>query len=518
MTTIQAVIEENRALVARMRELNTRAGEDRFAIPTREQLATGIAQILGGIARLADIRWPETLRLPTLDAEAEAEVLRLCPDTIAVCGQAIAVEYRAPYYGTPRSPLVRVDFRGEQAKDWLKLPDCGVKLPDGRELVIVAPVEGCGWSEVEAPSAQFKGKVLERLTQGQWDAWKSSAPAIALPEVEDYDSVVPFEVVVYGHCPVTGAELQAYGTVVPKSYRYYDTDPYFEGRWYRNHLEAHNQADASAVRLCELYDELMAKRQEEEERAEREALKKRVGELYDASRSIEGFARELSDRLYNTRYGYSGGATTVDEFTALIAEAEAAVATYEAKQAEAERLQREAEERRAAVEVAIDELLDGNYADGHVWVPEGGEVAYVLAGKTSKMGDFVVTPRVDAEVPNARPYCFGDYKYQRWVPFSYGVKTKAQDFSRSGNIQSEVALYLRKGVLEPGVYGVASDGEGQFFYPVIHHAADGAEVVPEVSAVKKYRSPKQDASAVAKGTGKAASQDALAALAARFAK
>jgi hypothetical protein len=473
-----------------------------------------LQRLLGGVARMADIRFPETLRLPALDPEAQAEVLRLCPDTVMVCGREVAVEYRAPYHGTPRPPLVRVDFRGEQAKDWLKLPEGGIALPDGREVTIAGPVEGCGRSEVEATSSQFTGKVQERLTQGLWDAWKAITPAIELSEMEDYDSVVPFEVVVYGHCPVTGVELRAYGTVVPKSYRYYDTDPYFEGRWFRDHLEAHNVADASAVRLCQLYDELMEKRREEEERAEREALKKRVGELYDAARSIEGFARELSDRLYNTRYGYSGGATTVDELTALIADAEGIVTAHEEKKAEAERMKREAEARRELVETAIGDLLDGGYADGHVWVPADGDVAYVLAGKSYKMGDFVVQPSAGDAVYG--PWCFGDSKYCKWVPFAYGVKAKALDFSRSGNIQHEVALYLREGVLEPGVYSVASDGEGQFFYPAIHHSADGTEVVPEVSAVKKYRSPKQASSAVAKGTGKPASTDALAALAAKF--
>jgi hypothetical protein len=509
------VIEENRALVTRMRELNVRAGEDRFAVPTREQLAVGIAKILGGVGRLADIRWPETLRLPALDAEAEAEVLRLCPETITVCGREVPVEYRAPYYGTPRPPLVRMDFRGEQAKDWLKLPAGGISLPDGREVVIVGPVEGCGWSEVEGPSSQFKGKVLERLTQGQWDSWKSSAPAIELPEVVDYYSVVPFEVVVYGHCPVTGAELQAYGTVVPKSYRYYDTDLYFEGRWFRDHLEAHNTADTSAERLCELYDELAEKRREAEERATRDALKKRVGELHGS----HGYNRELAEglrtRMYNTYYGYSGGTTTVAEMEALIAEVDTAVVALEERKAEAERVKREVEVRREAVEAAISDLLNGGYADGHIWVPADGDVAYILAGKTSKMGDFVVTPRADADVPNARPYCFGDYKYQAWVPFSYGVRSKVQDFSRSGNVQSEVALFLREGVLKPSVYGVASDSEGQFFYPVIHHSVEGVEVVPEVSAVKKYRSSKQIAP-VGKGTSKPASADSLAALAAKF--
>lgn len=494
MTTIQAVIEESCGRFARMRELNTRAGRDVFLVPSKEQLAASLQQFLRGAARLADIRWPETLRLPALDAAAEAGVLAECPDTIVVCGREVAVEYRAPYYGTQYPSRVRVDFRGEQAKDWLQLPEGGITLPDGREVTIVAPVEGCGWYEVEAPSSQFKGKVQEHLNQGLWDSWQK--PTLDVPAIEDnFPALVEHE---YAKCVVTSEQLVAYGVL------YHDYYSGWKTAWYRDRAEAERKHAEGSAKWLEL-----------KEKAERDELKKRVRTLMDQWYYTQDFDDMLRKRLYNTVYGYTGAAQTVAELTSLIAKAEVSVTAYEAQKAEEERLRREAEARRESVEAAINDLLDGAYADGHIWVPEAGEVAYILAGKTSKIGDLVVLPTA-GETLYSGPWCFGNSKYRKWVPFTYGVRAKAQEYSGRGNLQHEVALYLSEGVLEPGVYGVASDGEGQFFYPVIHHAADGTEVVPEVSAVKKYRSPKHDASAVAKGTDKPASEDALAALAAKF--
>ncbi len=313
MTTIQAVIAENRGRFARMCELNTRAGRDVFPIPTRDQLATGIMQILGGVARLSDIRWPEALCLPALDVATEAEVLRLAPDTIMVCGREVAVEYRAPYYGTQYPPRVRIDFRGEYAKDWLQLPEGGVVLPDGREVTIIAPVEGCGWSEIEAPSSQFKAKVQSTLNQGLWDSWQK--PSLDVPAADaDFPALVERE---YGRCAVTGVSLVAYGTL------YYDYYYGWKTVWYRDRAESERKR-AEGVAQC----------LETREQAARDALKKRVGELSDAH--YNELSAELRERLYKTRYDYSGGATTAAELEALIAQAEAAVAVYEAKQAEEE--------------------------------------------------------------------------------------------------------------------------------------------------------------------------------------
>ena len=175
---------------------------------------------------------------------------------------------------------------------------------------------------------------------------------------------------------------------------------------------------------------------------------------------------------------------------AFIAEIEAAVEETETRKAEAEQKLREAEARREAVNIALNDI---GYTEAHIWVPEAGEVAYVLAGKTSKMGNFVVLPAADVDDTshNGRPYCFGDNKYQAWVAFRFGVKSKAQDFSSRGNLQSEVELFVPKGTLTAGVYGVAQDNEGQYFFPVIHHNSEGKELIPELGAIRKIRPTKE---------------------------
>lgn len=491
---LQSILSTNRAQQRRAVELNIRAGKIIFRIFTREELVSAITVALNGARCAAEINDPAVLALPPLDEAKVQAVLTLCPDTITVCGRESAVEYRAPYYGTPLLPRVKIDFRGEHARDWLAIPDEGIYLPDGREVTLYSAIDGHGYY-INAPSSQFKAKVRECLNQGLWDNWRK-------PELSEPTDSIPLIVEMeYGRCVVTETALIAYGTVNYDSW--YES---WKSRWSRDRSEIeHIHAQA-----CEKFVEVR-------EKVARDALKKRVGELYSAHSYNRELPEEMRSRMYNMYYGYSGGATTMAEIKAFIAEVEAAVAAIEERKAEAERQKREAEARREAVETTILDLLDGNYADAHIWVPkDGGEVAYVLAGKTSQMGNFVVQPNAgDKELGG--PWCFGDSKFRAWMPFLFGVKSKAQDFSRSGNIQSEVVLFLCQGILNPGVYGVGTDNEGQFFFPVIYHDANDEEVIPEVSAIRKIRTPKELKTS-ASGSGKPASASALAALAAKFSR
>jgi hypothetical protein len=380
MENLNKVIVANRGLLARSRELNTRAGETIFPIPSRDELNKLFVVALGGARRAAEIRNLPALLFPALDQRAIDKVLAESPDTITILGQEVAVEYRSGY-----NPRVQLDFRGDEGHNWLQLPDDGIHLPGGREVSIYTSVEGHGYY-IEAESSKFKAKAREKIA--------------------------------------------------------------------------------------------------------RDALKKRVSELYSAHSYNRELPEEMRSRMYNTYYGYLGGATTVSEIEAFITEVEVAVTTIEKRKVEAERKQREAEARREAV----DEALRGiGYPEAHIWVPENGEVAYVLAGKTSKMGNFVVQPTADIDDTsyNGRPYCFGDYNYRAWVAFGFGVKSRAQDFSGMGSIQSEVKLFVPKGLLSAGVYGVSGDEQGQFFFPVTHHNAEGVEVIPELGTIRKVRVSKE---------------------------
>lgn len=462
MNSFENVVAENRGLLARARELNVRAGQTIFSVPGRDELMKLFSVALGGARRVAEIRNLPALLLPALDQRAIEKVLREQPDTITILGQEVTVEYRSGY-----NPRVRLDFRGEDGRNWLSLPDAGIHLPGGREVSMYSSVEGYGYY-IEAESSKFKVKARECLNQGLWDKWQK--PELPAPT----DSIPPIAEIEYGRCVVTDASLIAFGAV--------NYDSYY-GSWKSHWSRDRAEADKVHAQAC-------AKFVEVKEKVARDALKKRVGELHSAHSYNRELPEEMRSRMYNTYYGYSGGATTVAEIEAFIAEVEVAVAAIEERKAEAERVKREAEARREAVDEA---LRDIGYPEAHIWVPESGEVAYVLAGKTSKMGNFVVQPAADVDDTsyNGRPYCFGDYKYQAWVAFKLGVRSKAQDYSGRGNLQSEVELFVPQGLLSAGVYGVSEDEQGQFFFPVIHHNGEGVEVIPEINAIRKVRVSKE---------------------------
>ena len=460
MTTLQNVIAENRNLVARARELNIRAGERIFPVPTRPELTKFFTVALGGARRVAEVRNLPALLLPALDQKAVEKVLCEQPDTITILGQGVTVEYRSGY--TPRACI---NFRGDNSRDWLQLPDDGIRLPGGREVSMYSALEGYGYY-VEADSSQFKEKARECLNQGLWEKWQK--PELPTPT----ESIAPIVEMEYGRCVVTGTVLLACGTVK------YDS---WYGSWKSYWSRDRSKIERIHAQACEKFVEV-------KEKVARDALKKRVGELHSAHNYNRELPEELRARMYNTYYGHSGGATTVAEIEAFITEIEAAVATIEERKTEAARQQRAAEDRLKEVNAALERL--NVWAAAHIWVPEGGgEVAYVLGGKTSKMGDFIVLPTVvEEEPPTERPYCFGDQKYQFWVPFPVGVRSQAQDFSARGRLQSEVSLLVPKGLLQTSVvYGVSRDDEGEYFFPVVYHDSHGTMIVPELAEVRKIR-------------------------------
>jgi hypothetical protein len=372
----QEIVTANRALLARARELNVRAGSEVFPIPSRQDIAEAVKTVLGGVRRVAEIRNLHALLLPALDERAIEKVLAESPDTITILGQEVQVEYRSGY-----NPRVRRDFRGDKSRDWLQLPDTGIQLPGGREVSIYSALEGYGYF-IEAESSKFKVKARECLNQGLWDKWQK--PELPAPT----ESIAPVVEMEYGRCVVTDASFLAYGAVN------YDS---WYGSWKTHWTRDRAEADKVHAQAC-------AKFLEVKEKVARDALRKRVGELYSAHSYNRELPQELRTRMYNTYYGYSGGATTVVEIEAFIAEVETAVAAIEERKAEAERKQREAEARRESVDEALCSI---GYAEAHIWVPENGEVAYVLAGKTSKMGNFVVLPSAGDAIYDG-PYCFGD--------------------------------------------------------------------------------------------------------------
>ncbi|MFA5945574.1 MAG: hypothetical protein WC802_01530 [Patescibacteria group bacterium] len=375
--TLQEIIETNRVRQQRAHELNRRAGAVVLPVLSREEMETWLMARLQGARRAAEIADLSALLLPALDAEVEGEVLRSNPDTIALLGREHPVEYRADYYGRPQAPQVTLSHEcGEHA--WRDLPDTGVTLPGGRAVEVNVVVNYYEFAETSVPA--LKGKVLTHLNQEQWNSWVR--PEIPLPteqDLRDDDHVVPFEVVAYGHCLVTGAKLRAYGTLTPKAYRYYGTDPYFEAAWYRDPTEAQQAASASAEKLCELFVELKKKAEKEAEdarlkaeedaiRASAEALRSEVYAIYSrlafGVSLPDGMREELSVKAgYSLPSGLGELKTWAEETKSLCARAlsaEAAAKVAEERRLEEARLAKEVEEHEYA---PIFEALPGIQLD-----------------------------------------------------------------------------------------------------------------------------------------------------------
>jgi hypothetical protein len=327
MENLNEVVSANRALLARARDLNTRAGTSLFPVQSRDELTKLFAVALGGARRMAEIRNMSGLMLPALDERLIEKVLREQPDTISILGRGATVEYRGGGY----NPRARLDFRGDESRDWLKLPDDGIFLPNGREVSMCSFLEGYGYY-VETSSSQFKTKARECLNQGLWENWQK--PELPAPT----DFVSPIVEAEYGLCVVSGASLVAYGAIN------YDS-------WYGSWKSYWTRDRAVAERV---HAEAKGKFVEVREKVARDALKKRVGELYSAHSYNNELPQEMCARLYSTYYGYSEDATTVEEIEAFIAEVEAEVAG--ARKAEAEWKLRDAEARREAVNTALNDI------------------------------------------------------------------------------------------------------------------------------------------------------------------
>jgi len=230
------ILAASKARQDEARRLNNRAGENLFQVFSLAELIVWVTERIGGARRMAEITDPEVLRLPELDRNLVQKVLRDNPDELDLLGRTCPVEYR----GVGNDPLVRIDFRGEQARDWLNLPSEGVRLPGGREVSLYSVVEGHGYY-IEAKSSQFVEKARECLNKKLWEEFVSSAdkPMIETPEVPiNLTTKVP-EVCKhqYGVCVASEEPLLAFGTVSYTAKSYWNSEK-FEVKWFSSRDEA----------------------------------------------------------------------------------------------------------------------------------------------------------------------------------------------------------------------------------------------------------------------------------------
>ncbi|MBD3311013.1 MAG: DEAD/DEAH box helicase [Candidatus Magasanikbacteria bacterium] len=342
----------------RMKELNIRAGEDIFPVP---DMASFYQERLNGARSIQEIEPGTSLRLPTLDEELVKMVMDENPDTIQLLGEELTVEYRAPYYGQPRAPRVKLTDELVSTNRWLELPDEGVWLPSGRSVELV--VSFGHYNELSGTDIpKLKVEMRDYLNRKQWDSWVK--PEIEIPDLSADDAVVPFVTKVYGTCVTTGDELMAYGTIAVNTSRWYASDPLFKAMWYRDLIAAQNAADASAEKLVEKKDELKAARALELAKTEAEAARKELQNLKgreDWEELEYDLRSRVSDLLYRSLpRSIDELREDIESTKALIAEVESALEKFENE--------REAEEQRLLEAEERGEIL----RDFEAWHRRGG--------------------------------------------------------------------------------------------------------------------------------------------------
>lgn len=287
-------IERNIFIQNQARKLNLQAGKDIFPIMNLDDRVNWLHQRLKGAPRrLSEIANFESLQLPELDQKFVEMVLADNPDTIEVLGRTVPVEY------SNCAPCIHIDFRGDDLKKIVCLPDEGVFLPGGREVAIYSAIEGLPYY-IKAKSSQFKRKVYKDLNEKLWENWQS--PEIPIPDLTTEDAVIP-EIIIrkYGKC-ASGVSLLAYGSVV--AYRYWSNDPItWKYEWYRERAEAERKRAEAEELFAEFWAEAERKRKIRQAQSVAQDTRERIGKLYYAD-DKELLQKDLRNQLYEHHHGW----------------------------------------------------------------------------------------------------------------------------------------------------------------------------------------------------------------------
>lgn len=341
-----AIIANNRSQQKRARELNARCGENLFQVYSQTELQSYIMEQLAGARCVREVADVEKMRLPMLDEEIAALVLAENPEKIMVLGEELAVEYRGVGY----APLVRIRNILEGNR-WQQLPDEGIKLSGGRivEVVISHGIRTIdGGKDVPA----LKKKVREYLNEQQWSSWVK--PVLPLPDLAKDKEFPEMAEVQYGTCVITGIPLMAYGALIPKSYRSYASDPYFEARWYQIREEAERAHTAAATTFVEARTRALQASKLDQVKMDAGALQREIMELYRDSRSYD--VGDMRGELYN--YAFAHFSSDITGLEAWQTKAERLIARVESAFVELECKKQEREKARER----LQQLLEKEYA------------------------------------------------------------------------------------------------------------------------------------------------------------
>lgn len=399
--------------------------------------------------------------------EKQEEVATGNPDSVLFLGKEREVRYQSGC-----DPQISLDHEIERAPDsdvWKQIPDEGIRLPSGRRLSVTVYVCGGYYSFSGTDTKKVKDDVRKRINLTAWEKF-SEKPVISLPDVRRGDEVVPEVIEVqYGLDPLTGEPVKKFGAVaVQTSFGRFNG---FTSFWY----DERGKAEEARVAAQKALDEFAAIERERREletvRAESDKVKGRLnalcGEHERNFRLPDDVRRMLCDRRYVYRPNNAADLRVwIAETQTVIAKVEAALTEIAARNA-----------RRERYELATYEF---NHTHAHLLVTESG-LLFVGAWKGSKTGYVEIDPEpYDVpELGDERASIDADGRYCSWRYIPSGEQVTVRDFAGSGNLNWEVTFCTPvSGMLTPGVWTIAEDDTGKFFYPSIYFRS-GKEIVPE---------------------------------------
>ncbi len=232
------IVATNALVQERAEMLNMRAGKDLFKVYTETELKERYKMALFGARSLAEVVFPEPLRLMPPDKRMAEEILRNNPDTIVVLGKEFAVMYTRNDEGFYMDPMIVLDSKTSER--WRELPDDGIFLPSGRAVCVKTRFFGLSCCEANIRDLKdcIVGAFICKARQ-EWRRRRVPAPTFDM----DNDKNIPFVKDMF-YRDVNGEEHFMYGTVVWDEYEYR-----FEGRWYDYEEYAQSAYEKSVEKL-----------------------------------------------------------------------------------------------------------------------------------------------------------------------------------------------------------------------------------------------------------------------------
>lgn len=556
---LQAVITENRQRQEQARQLNIRAGQDTFKIMSSSEWQEWLTGKINGARRVAEIADLDALRLPALDSSLVMKVTSDNPETLVIEGNTLNIEYGKDSWGG--GSYVRTSVEEQFAR---RTKVEVVKLPGGRivdihcnghsaktvmelvESLEQSRIERC-WSEkrsevehtswISNPEDVFPylSKLLSvvEITRtnngdgepvlGYFSLYSDSDPDFQIrlkgsrEEAEEQTKIglerlikkashealaIPQEEPWHKHDSWYGWQMTDLGQALKTRFETLVTE-HAENLTSSN-IEERFKALKQAVETAKVEiggEHAEVKQLIETTEAEVDGKIQAIDNQSFVSVEIEQVREAIQkskDNLKSAAYGDAKRAC--NEATSLANNLNQLYwdRTTELRKAEDER--RKAEVRRQQIEEEIQRL---DWPEAHLWVDGQGKVS-VNCGKSSKMGEMYVSPSIGDRHYNG-PSIDSDGRHCTWQQVPTGKQVEAIDYSGSGNINSRADFTVNDGDLKTGVWAVAKDGKGTYFYPVIHWHGD--EVVPEIVTIVRER-------IVSQGNGTMADQ--LAALQNKF--